>query len=121
MMDVAFLMLAATRPWALGALISILGFGGLAVMFWTRWHESDAIGELTLVFGLMAVGPILYLLPVDFLKAVADSPFDEEIIYGLVLLIIVVLWVGGRFLARYMRSARTPHQRQGRRGNKGRR
>ena len=42
MMDVAFLMLAATRPWALGALISILGFGGLAVMLWNRWYESDA-------------------------------------------------------------------------------
>ena len=63
MIDVAFLMLAATRPWALGALISILGFGGLAVMLWNRWYESDTIGELVHVFGLMAVGPILCLLP----------------------------------------------------------
>ena len=75
MMELAYFMLAAaTRPWALGALISILGFGGLAVMCWNRWHESETVGELTIVFGLMAVGPILCLLPMEFRQTVAASP-----------------------------------------------
>ena len=127
MMDVAFLMLAATRPWALGALISILGFGGLAVMFWTRWYESDTIGELVHVFGLMAVGPILCLLPEG-----AGSLIDKEVLYGLVVLLLVAFGAGLHYLTRYMsriRHVRPRPQRQGRpsppgqgrRGKKGRR
>ena len=132
MIEVDFLLLAATRPWALGALISILGFGGLAVMFGNRWHESDTVGELTIVFGLMAVGPILCLLPAELRHSIADSPFDREILCGLVLLVIVALWAGLHFLVRYMRRIRhecprtqrqgRPSPRgQGRRGKKGRR
>lgn len=127
MMDVAFLMLAATRPWALGALISILGFGGLAVMLWNRWYESDTIGELVHVFGLMAVGPILCLLPEG-----AGSFIDKEVLYGLVVLLLVALGAGLHYLTRYMsriRHVRPRPQRQGRpsppgqgrRGKKGRR
>ena len=127
MMDVAFLMLAATRPWALGALISILGFGGLAVMLWNRWYESDTIGELVHVFGLMAVGPILCLLPEG-----AGSLIDKEVLYGLVVLLLVALGAGLHYLTRYMsriRHVRPRPQRQGRpippgqgrRGKKGRR
>ena len=127
MMDVAFLMLAATRPWALGALISILGFGGLAVMLWNRWYESDTIGELVHVFGLMAVGPILCLLPER-----AGSLIDKEVLYGLVVLLLVALGAGLHFLMRYMRRIRHERPRpqrqgrpsppgQGRRGKKGRR
>ena len=127
MMDVAFLMLAATRPWALGALISILGFGGLAVMLWNRWYESDTIGELVHVFGLMAVGPILCLLPEG-----AGALIDKEVRYGLVVLLLVALGAGLHYLTRYMsriRHVRPRPQRQGRpsppgqgrRGKKGRR
>ena len=127
MMDVAFLMLAATRPWALGALISILGFGGLAVMLWNRWYESDTIGELVHVFGLMAVGPILCLLPEG-----AGSLIDKEALYGLVVLLLVALGAGLHYLTRYMsrirhvrprpqRQGRPSPPRQGRRGKKGRR
>lgn len=127
MMEVAFLLLAATRPWALGALISILGFGGLAVMFWTRWYESDTIGELVHVFGLMAVGPILCLLPEG-----AGSLIDKEVLYGLVVLLLVALGAGLHYLTRYMSSIRHERPRpqrqgrpsppgQGRRGKKGRR
>ena len=127
MMDVAFLMLAATRPWALGALISILGFGGLAVMLWNRWYESDTIGELVHVFGLMAVGPILCLLPEG-----AGSLIDKEVLYGMVVLLLVALGAGLHYLTRYMsriRHVRPRPQRQGRpsppgqgrRGKKGRR
>ena len=127
MMDVAFLMLAATRPWALGALISVLGFGGLAVMLWNRWYESDTIGELVHVFGLMAVGPILCLLPEG-----AGSLIDKEVLYGLVVLLLVALGAGLHYLTRYMcriRHVRPRPQRQGRpsppgqgrRGKKGRR
>ena len=127
MIDVAFLMLAATRPWALGALISILGFGGLAVMLWNRWYESDTIGELVHVFGLMAVGPILCLLPEG-----AGSLIDKEVLYGLVVLLLVALGAGLHYLTRYMsriRHVRPRPQRQvrpsppgqGRRGKKGRR
>ena len=131
-MDVAFLMLAATRPWALGALISILGFGGLAVMLWNRWYESDAGEGLALLFGLMAAGPILCLLPDDFTQVIADLPFNEEILCGLCVLVIAALWAGLHYLTRYMsriRHVRPRPQRQGRpsppgqgrRGKKGRR
>ena len=127
MMDVAFLMLAATRPWALGALISVLGFGGLAVMLWNRWYESDTIGELVHVFGLMAVGPILCLLPEG-----AGSLIDKEVLYGLVVLLLVALGAGMHYLTRYMcrirhvrprtqRQGRPSPRGQGRRGKKGRR
>ena len=127
MMDVAFLMLAATRPWALGALISILGFGGLAVMLWNRWYESDTIGELVHVFGLMAVGPILCLLPEG-----AGSLIEKEVLYGLVVLLLVALGAGLHYLTRYMSRIRHVRPRpqcqgrpsppgQGRRGKKGRR
>ncbi len=122
MMDVAFLMLAATRPWALGALISILGFGGLAMMLWNRWYESDTGEGLTLLFGLMAAGPILCLLPDDFTQVIADLPFNEEILCGLCVLVIAALWAGLHFLMRYMRRIRHERpQRQGRCGKKGRR
>lgn len=127
MMDVAFLMLAATRPWALGALISILGFGGLTMMLWNRWYESDTIGELVHVFGLMAVGPILCLLPEG-----AGSLIDKEVLYGLVVLLLVALGAGLHYLTRYMSRIRHERPRpqrqgrpsppgQGRRGKKGRR
>ena len=112
MMEVAFLLLAATRPWALGTLISILGFGGLAVMFWTRWYESDTIGELVHVFGLMAVGPILCLLPEG-----AGSLIDKDVLYGLIVLLLVAFGAGLHYLTRYMsriRHVRPRPQRQGR-------
>lgn len=122
MMDVAFLMLAATRPWALGALISILGFGGLSMMLWNRWYESDTGEGLTLLFGLMAAGPILCLLPDDFTQVIADLPFNEEILCGLCVLVIAALWAGLHLLMRYMRRIRHERpQRQGSRGKKGRR